>query len=99
MHLHHNDGRPASGLPIRGHTKLTFHYVAAMARADARRPLLLARRDDGTLALLDGRHRAARSLQLGYARTMAWILAPAQAQGFLHAPARRAEPPMSSVCS
>jgi len=28
---------------IRGPTKLTFHYVAAMGRDDARRPLLLGR--------------------------------------------------------
>ena len=51
---------------IRGPTKLTFHYVAAMGRDDARRPLLL------------GRHRAARSLQLGYAVISAWFLSASQ---------------------
>lgn len=69
---------------IRGRTKLTFHYVAAMARADARRPLLLLRQRDGMLVLLDGRHRAARSMQLGYDRSTAWILSPDQLSKFSH---------------
>ena len=63
---------------IRGPTKLTFHYVAAMGRDDARRPLMLGRQDDGALLLLDGRHRAARSLQLGYAVISAWFLSASQ---------------------
>jgi hypothetical protein len=67
---------------IRGRNKLTFHYVAAMTRANARRPLLLARQSDGSLILLDGRHRAARSLQLGYDRSAAWILSVDQLSEF-----------------
>ncbi|QGM46864.1 hypothetical protein [Methylocystis heyeri] len=67
---------------IRGRSKLTFHYVAAMTRANARRPLLLARQSDGSLILLDGRHRAARSLQLGYVQAAAWILSPDQLSKF-----------------
>lgn len=63
---------------IRGRTKLNFHYVATMERERARRPLLLGERDDGGLLLLDGRHRAARSLQLGYETSYAWILTPRQ---------------------
>ena len=62
---------------IKGQTKLNFHHVATMARSDARRPLLLARTEAG-LRLLDGRHRAARSKQLGYDTSDAWILSAAQ---------------------
>ncbi|MGE4279059.1 MAG: hypothetical protein AB7G62_05690 [Magnetospirillum sp.] len=67
---------------IKGQTKLNFHYVASMERERARRPLLLGRQADGELLLLDGRHRAARSLQLGYATAWAWVLNVAQMDGF-----------------
>lgn len=63
---------------IKGQTKLNFHYVATMERHRARRPLLLGRQENGALLLLDGRHRAARSLQLGYKTTKAWTLTPSQ---------------------
>ena len=68
---------------IKGQTKLNFHHVASMSRRDARRPLLIARLDDGALQLLDGRHRAARCKQLGYETSEAWILTPAQWAGFV----------------
>lgn len=68
---------------IRGRTKLTFHYVAAMARADAHRPLLLGRSGDGPLVLLDGRHRAARMLPLGYETSQAWTMTGEQMEGFI----------------
>lgn len=59
---------------IQGRTKLNFHHIASMSRRDARRPLLVARQADGGLLLIDGRHRAARSKQLGYDTSEAWIL-------------------------
>jgi len=65
---------------IRGATKLNFHHIASMARIDARRPLLLVQRPD--LMLIDGRHRAARSRQLGYEFCDAFILAAAQFADF-----------------
>jgi hypothetical protein len=68
---------------IRGRSKLTFHYIAAMSRADARRPLLLIEHADGLPLLLDGRHRAARSRQLGYGSSAAWLLTPEQAAAFI----------------
>lgn len=68
---------------IRGRSKLTFHYIAAMSRADARRPLLLLEHADGPPLLLDGRHRAARSRQLGYGSSLAWLLTPEQAAAFI----------------
>ena len=67
---------------IKGRDKLNFHYVATMERDRARRPLLLGTSDHGDILLLDGRHRAARSLQLGYKTTMAWVLAPDQMASF-----------------
>lgn len=66
------------GDQIKGHSKLNFHYVATMERDRARRPLLLGASDHGDLLLLDGRHRAARSLQLGYKTSRAWVLSPSQ---------------------
>ncbi|WP_374546801.1 hypothetical protein [Rhodoblastus sp.] len=49
-----------------------------MALRDARRPLLLAEREDVSLILVDGWRRAARSKQLGYERSHAWIPSAAQ---------------------
>lgn len=59
---------------IRGRSKLMFHYVAAMTRANARRPL--ARQSDGSLILLDGRRRGRLVVLTGYDRSAAWIWPP-----------------------
>jgi hypothetical protein len=76
----------ALGDQIKGRDKLNFHYVATMERDRARRPLLLGTSDHGDILLLDGRHRAARSLQLGYKTTKAWVLTLDQMALFRSAP-------------
>ncbi len=65
---------------IRRRGKFNFHYIAIMSHADCRRPILMGTRPDGGRFLLDGRHRAARSSQLGYPTVDAWILTSSQTQ-------------------
>lgn len=65
---------------MRRRGKFNYHYIASMARNDARRPVLIGRMADGTERLLDGRHRAARSLQLGYDSVEAWRLTVEQTE-------------------
>lgn len=63
---------------IRGQGNLDQNYIASISPVDATRPVLIGRYSDGAARLIDGYHRAARCMQLGWDALGAWILTPEQ---------------------